>query len=108
MVRRCDGAFAEAPTSCYHAFANPGKQVFYLAVAQLFSEHNLGFGPYSFGGSEGHARSTPIEKRTAASAAIKIKKVGLSSRLARSKVGMLIPQSRCAGSNARPAKRASQ
>jgi len=67
---------------------------FYRAVAQLFSENNLGFGPYSFGGSEGHARSTPIEIRTAASAVIKIKRVGLSSRLARSKVGMLIPQSR--------------
>jgi endonuclease YncB( thermonuclease family) len=66
------------------------NKLFYLAVAQLFSENSLGFRSYSFGGSEGHARSTRIEIRTAASAAIKIKGVGLSSRLARSKVDMSI------------------
>jgi hypothetical protein len=74
----------------------PWKTNFLSRRRATLLANNLGFGPYSFGGSEGHARSTPIEIRTAASAAIKIKKVGLSSRLARSKVGMLIPQSRCA------------
>ena len=49
-------------------------------------------GPHPSVLAEGHARSTPIEISKAADAAIKIKQVGLNSRLTTFKVGMLTPE----------------